>query len=117
LLLDVEPIVNSVKRDVCTWKVDDKRLVEQVAANWTNYMSTCSVHITWAAEEEEEKGWLVTPAASKVWREHKAKRGKAKVRWSYKVRQGDANYMVRTDTVGDWMEFDEDDSKQIEKHY
>jgi hypothetical protein len=33
------------------------------------------------------------------------------------VRQGDANYMVRTDTVGDWMEFDEDDSQMVEKHY
>ena len=40
-----------------------------------------------------------------------------KVRWSYKVRQGDANYMMRTDMVGDWMEFDEDDSQLIEKHY
>ena len=40
-----------------------------------------------------------------------------KVRWSYKVRQGDANYMMRTDMVGDWMEFDEDDSQLIEEHY
>ena len=113
MLLDVEPLVNSVKREVCTWKVDDKRLVDQVAANWTNYMSTYSVHITWAADEEEEKGGVVIPNAayaSRAWREHKAKRGKAKVRWAYKVKQGDANYMVRTDTMGDWMEFDEDDS-------
>jgi hypothetical protein len=51
----VEPIVNLVKRDVCTWKFNEKRLVDQVAANWTNYMCTYSVHIKWGAEEEEEK--------------------------------------------------------------
>jgi hypothetical protein len=28
LLASMEPLVNSVKRDVCTWRVDDKRLVD-----------------------------------------------------------------------------------------
>jgi hypothetical protein len=51
----MEPIVNLVKRDVSTWKVNDKRLVNQVAANWTNYMCKYSVHIKYQAEEEEEK--------------------------------------------------------------
>lgn len=55
MLAELEPIVNSVKRDVCTTQVSDKRLVNQIAANWTNFMSTYKVHIKWAAEEEEKK--------------------------------------------------------------
>ena len=90
MLADVEPIVNTVKRDVSTWKVDDKRQVDQVTANWPIYMCTYSVHINWAAvkeeEEEEEKTGFTKETVQTLWREHKVKKGKGKVQWQYKVK-------------------------------
>ena len=87
LLASVEPLVNSVKRDVCTWRIDDKRLVDLVAANWTKYMCAYTVQIKWEVEEEEEKGGDTHATSSALaWREHRANRGKVRVRWSYKVR-------------------------------
>ena len=80
-------------------------------------MCTYSVHIKWAAEEEEEKTGLIDQTAPTLWREHKVNMGKTKVQWQYKVKQGDANFKMRTDTAGDWMDFDEDDSQKIEMHY
>jgi hypothetical protein len=37
--------------------------------------------------------------------------------WSYKVKQGDENYDLRTDTTNDFMDFDSDQNLQIEFHY
>jgi hypothetical protein len=37
--------------------------------------------------------------------------------WSYKVKQGDANYELRTDAVNSYMDFDSDQNFQIELHY
>jgi hypothetical protein len=37
--------------------------------------------------------------------------------WSYKVKQGDANYALRTDAANNYMDFDSDQNFQIELHY
>ena len=37
--------------------------------------------------------------------------------WSYKVKQGDANYALRTDKINDYFDFDSDQNFQIEQHY
>ena len=37
--------------------------------------------------------------------------------WSYKVKQGDDNYALRTDTINHYMDFDSDQNFQIELHY
>lgn len=73
-------------------------------------MCTYSVHIKYQAEEEEEKTGFIKQIAPTLWREHKVSKVKTNVRWQYKVKKSDPNYMMRTDTVCDWMDFDEDDS-------
>ena len=82
----MEPLVNLVKKDISILKVGEKRQVNHIAANWTHYMCTYSVHIKWAAEEEEEKAGFIQQTDPTLWREHKVNMGKTKVQWQYKVK-------------------------------